>query len=341
MNTSIKLIAETAWHHEGDLKFVKELLDAIVNQSKADIIKFHITLDFNSYMSKHHTLYEKLKNWLFDEIYWQDLIVEIQKQNKNELMLLYNDIKAVEFGTQFNPSLVELHSACLNDFDLLDALKNNVEKKTKVVLGVGGSSLYEIESAINYLQHPEIVLMFGFQNYPTEYSSINFSKMRKIMKMFPNFSYGYADHTAWDEPNNVLITLFGAALGMNYIEKHVTTRYGEKRVDQSSAINIEMFNDIKNKLIILDACNGDGLLKLNNAEKDYSIFGPMKKAAILMRDAERGDILSRDNLCFKRTDQISDLSQIEVMELVGTKFFKTVKAGHVLQKSFFLKDSHC
>ena len=60
---------------------------------------------------------------------WENLIDKVKCSNKG-LMLLYNDTEAIEFGAKFNPDLVEIHSACLNDFYLLDALKNkHVEDK--------------------------------------------------------------------------------------------------------------------------------------------------------------------------------------------------------------------
>jgi N,N'-diacetyllegionaminate synthase len=336
MNTGINLIAETAWHHEGDINFMKSLVGSIVHKSKADIVKLHITLDLDRYISKDHPIYNKLKSWLLDKVVWEE-IINLVRNNIKELMLLFNDVKAVEFGVQFEPALVEIHSTCLNDIEILDAVRNNIKKETKVVLGVGGSSLYEIEKTIDYLQHQGIVLMFGFQNFPTKYKDINFSKIRKIMKLFPEFQFGYADHTSWDEPNNTLITLFGAALGMNYIEKHVSTIPGKKRVDWSAAISIEKFNDLKDKINILEACNGDGLLGLNKSEINYSVFGPMKKAALLTRDVTKGDILTKELLCFKRTKQISDLSQINVLELIGARFTQNVKKGKVLKRSFFLE----
>ena len=38
----IKLIAETAWHHEGDFVFFKNLINEIVKNTDADIVKMHI-----------------------------------------------------------------------------------------------------------------------------------------------------------------------------------------------------------------------------------------------------------------------------------------------------------
>ena len=328
----MKFIAETAWHHQGEYEFLRQLVDAINKKTKADIVKLHLMLDLDEYMASDHPLYEDVKMWILNRDLWNKIIEMIISGDK-ELMLLFNDTKAVEFGMAFNPTHVEIHSVCLNDINLLDALKQHLTRETKVVLGVGGSSLYEIENAINILRHRNIVLMFGLQNFPTKYENINFAKMRKIMKLFPEFQFGYADHTAWNEPNNILITLLGAALGMDYVEKHVTIAYGEERIDWSAAVTIDMFNKIKEKMDFIEACNGDGLLRLNKGELDYSVFGPMKKAAMLTKDLKAGQELERDMLAFRRTGQISDLSQVEAIESIGKVVNCDLRKDQVLLSS--------
>ena len=45
----IKLIAETAWHHDGDYDFMKKLVNDILKNSKTDILKMHITLNYDEY----------------------------------------------------------------------------------------------------------------------------------------------------------------------------------------------------------------------------------------------------------------------------------------------------
>lgn len=330
----MKIIAETAWHHDGDFKFIENLVEELIQNSQADFIKLHITLDFDEYMLTDHAGYEFLKGKALSEKQWKKLIDKINASEK-DLMLLFNDIKAIKFGMQFNPSLVEIHSVCLNDIHLLNALKDFNDTNIQVVLGVGGSTLYEIENAINFIESENIVLMHGFQNYPTKYQDVNFNRMRKIMNMYPNFKHGYADHTAWNEPNNNLISVMGAALGMSFIEKHVTTVPGEERTDWQAAISIDQFNDLVDTLKILDQCNGNGLLKLNEGEIKYSIFGPNKKAAFLTRDIRSGETLKEADIDFKRTAQISDTSQTEVWSLIGRKARTNYSKGELIIKNNF------
>jgi N,N'-diacetyllegionaminate synthase len=332
MSKNIKIIAETAWHHEGDFDFMKNLVSKIC-KTKTDIVKLHLTLDIDEYMHSSHPLYNNSKNWMLSKDQWR-IILNIIKDSGKELMLLYNDRKAAEYGSQFNPDIIEIHSACLNDYHLLNKVNTHVGSHTKIAIGVGGSTIYEVESAIKFLHNDNIILMFGFQNYPTKYEDINFDKVRKIMKLFSNYDFGYADHCAWNEPNNLLITLLGAAQGMNYIEKHVTTEFGKERCDWNSAISIDMLNELVNKIEIVNKCNGNGLLELNEAEQKYSQFGISKKAPILCCDVESGDVIEPQKLIFQRTGEYSDLSQLDAINSFGKWFSKALKSGTILLKKY-------
>ncbi len=331
----MNLIAETAWHHQGDYGFMKNLVSEIATKTEANIIKMHITLDFDEYMDSSHDAYALLKPWIFNKKQWTELI-EIVRSKGKQLMLLLNDIEAIKFGLSFSPEYVEIHSVCLNDVFMLDELKKGLSQSTKVVLGVGGTSIDEIDHAIHYLKHSNMLLMFGFQNYPTVYKDVNLNKIRKIMKLFDNFEYGYADHTSWDSVHNELVTLLGAASGMTYIEKHVTTHYGENRVDWPAAISIDMFNNLYKKAKVLDGLNGNGALSMNEGELNYSIFGPMKKAAVLKTDISKGDILTLEMIKFLRTKEISDMSQVDVVKSIGKKINKNLENGTILMNKYLI-----
>ncbi len=331
----MKLIAETAWHHDGDYKFFKNLVQQICNKTKADYIKFHLTLNVDEYMHDDHPGYSWVNERIFSKEQWEE-VFNLTRENGKKLMLLFNDTKAIEFGVKFKPELVEIHSVCLNDVNLLKSLYKHFKgTNSKVVLGIGGTDLYEIEHALQYLKMDDIIMMHGFQNYPTQYNDINFSKIKKIMYLYPYLKHGYADHTAWNHENNILITLFGAAMGMEYIEKHVTTAPGEERTDWQAAISIENFVKIEEKLKVFEEAKGDGLLKMNKGEEAYSTFGKMKKAAILAEDVSKGDKLQLEHIRFKRTGQNSDLSQVDVIKRIGKTFTKDIGRGSTLNQQDF------
>lgn len=334
MNRQIKLIAETAWHHEGDFDFLFALINTIIYQSKANFIKLHITLSLNEYMCKDHPSYNVLSKMMLKKAQWEK-IINLIKESDKELMLLLNDIDAVEFGMSFSPKLVEIHSVCLNDIHLLNKLRHFINNETFVVLGVGGSTLYEIENSINQLNTSNIILMHGFQNYPTKYQDINFKKIRKIMALYPQFKHGYADHTTWDEPNNDFITCMGAALGIEYIEKHVTTIPGKERLDWHAAVSIDYLNKIADYLEVLNKCEGSGLLEMNKGEEVYSTYGFMKKAAFINKALKKGHALTIDDVCFKRTGQKSEMSQLEIAKLFGKVAISDLESSIIIHKDMF------
>ena len=329
-----QLIAETAWHHEGDFSFMKDLVSRICNESAADIVKMHITLDLDEYMRSEHSAYELLKKWMFSPAQWTELIAVVQASNK-ELMLLLNDTLAIDFASHVNPDFIEIHSVCLNVPRLQQAVLEKINAKAKVVIGVGGCSLQEIDSAINVFKSRETILMFGFQNYPTKYEDVNLKKVRKIQSLYANKDFGYADHTVWNEENNELITLLVSSNGMDYIEKHVTTRYGEERCDSSAAISIDMFNQLADKVNLLDRIYGDGSIALNSGEASYSQYGPMKMAALFRHDMSAGVIVSQDDLTFCRTSKITKMSQLEVLAMVGEELKIAVKGNQVVDWACF------
>jgi len=89
------LIAETAWHHDGDFKFFTRLVETISKETKAHYIKFHVTLDIDEYMHTDHSGYNWVKERIFSEHQW-DEIFKIVLVNNKKLMLLFNDRKAID-----------------------------------------------------------------------------------------------------------------------------------------------------------------------------------------------------------------------------------------------------
>ncbi len=331
----MKLIAETAWHHQGDIHFFRELIAAIGELAVHDMLKFHVTIDFDAYMQPDHPAFATLKRWLISPSEWDDLLKTASRGG--ELMLLYNDTAAVEFGQRFRPALTEIHAVNLNNIHLLDCLKNNLEKGQKVVLGIGGNELEDIDLALNRVAWDDAVLMFGFQNYPTRLETVNFRKMRRVMERYPSLEFGYADHCAWNEPDNLLVTIMGAALGMAYIEKHVTLEPGVERCDWQSCISLEQLAELRRMLDVLVQCQGDGSLALSEAEREYGKMGLMKALAVTARPLVDGSVLAEQDIRFTRSGATTDVSQREVLNMIGRTVATDLAAGTVLQRTHFAK----
>ena len=231
-----------------------------------------------------------------------------------------------------NVNAIELHATGLDDYFLLDAV---LGFNKQIILGIGGSTIDEIQYAVSFLKNKEennILLMYGFQSHPTQYIDINLSKMLKIRDLF-NLPVGYADHTAYNDPNNEIISVMAAMMGFNILEKHYTPDYGKERIDYHSAVGKEQMSKIKELMKLALTVYGDGGLAMSKAELEYGSVGPMKKAIVSKKFIKKGEKLSFDNLWFKRTEEESYIKQYQFLQLIGLEATQDIKEDEIVDFS--------
>jgi len=326
------IIGETAYNHEGDIKYLYKMIDDIA-ELKLNAVKFHLLLKPESYMQKKHPLMEEMKKWIFDEKQWDD-IIEYSNEKGLDVIALCDDVESIEYILKNNKdvSAIELHATGLNDYFLLESVS---KFDGVIILGVGGSTMDEIAYAVDFLKRKgknEIILMYGFQSYPTKYTDINLAKMLKIKNLF-DLPVGYADHTAFDDPNNEIISVMSAMMEINVLEKHYTLDYGKERIDYHAAVGKEQMLKIKELMTLALTVHGDGELKMSKAEQEYGNVGPMKKAIVAKSDIKKGEKLSFDNLWFKRTEEESPIKQHQFLQLIGLEATKDIKEDEIIDFS--------
>jgi sialic acid synthase SpsE len=328
------IIGETAYNHEGDITYLYKMVEDIA-EIKLNAVKFHLMLKPESYMQKKHPLMGETKKWIFNEKKW-DAIIDYSNVKELDVIALCDDVESLEYINKngVNVSAVELHATGLNDWFLLE---ESAKFNGPVILGIGGSTIDEIAYAVDFLKSKgkgkiEVILMYGFQSYPTNYSDINLSKMLKIKGLF-NLPVGYADHTAFDDPNNEFISVMAAMMGFNILEKHYTPDYGKERIDYHAAVGKEQMLRIKELMNLALMVHGDGELKMSKAEREYGNVGPMKKAIIARKFIKKGEKLSFNNLWFKRTEEGSPIKQYQFLQLVGLEATKDIKEDEIIDFS--------
>jgi sialic acid synthase SpsE len=323
------IIGETACNHEGDIKYLYKMIDDIA-EMKLNAIKFHMLLNPESYMQKKHSLMKISRKWKFNKNQWNEIINYSNKKGL-DIIILCDDVESIDYilENNINITAIELHATGLNDYFLLNAVS---EFNKQIILGVGGSTIDEIAYAIDFLKSEEknnILLMYGFQSYPTKYTDINLSKMLKIRDLF-KLPIGYADHTAFDDPNNEIISIMAAIMGFNILEKHYTPDYGIERIDYHAAAGKIQMLKIKKLMKLALKVYGNENLKMSKAELKYGNTGPMKKAIVAKKDIKKGNKLSLDNLWFKRTVEESSIKQNQFLQLIGLKALHNIKEDEIV-----------
>jgi len=323
------IIGETAYNHEGDIDYLYKMIDDIA-ELKLNAIKFHMLLNPESYVQKKHPLIDEIKRWMFFKNQWNEIINYSDKKGL-DIIVLCDDVESIEYilENNINITAIELHATGLNDYYLL----NDVSKFNKqIILSIGGSTIDEINFAIDFLKNKgknDILLMYGFQSYPTKYTDINLSKMLKIIDLF-KLPIGYADHTAFDDPNNEVISCMAAMMGINILEKHYTPDYGIERIDYHAAVGKMQMLKIKELMMLALKVYGNGNLKMSEAELEYGNTGPMKKAIVAKKSIKKGEKLSLDNLWFKRTVGESPIKQNQFLQLVGLRALHDIREDEIV-----------
>jgi len=315
-NNKPYLIGETAFHHQGDIEFLKELIDEGAKLG-VDAMKFHLLTDLDDYMTHDHEALEVLRPWCLGKSAWEE-IINFLIEKRIEIILLCNDAESLNWiiEEKFPVQAIELHASGLNDFFLLEGA---ALFQGTVMLGVGGSTLDEIDYAINYLKakgQTDLFLMHGFQNFPTDYKDINLSKMCLLRDLF-ELPIGYADHTDPADEDNETISVMAAALGFNVLEKHFTHHFGKKRIDAQAAVSIEQMKTVKRLLHKAFQVYGNNSLEMSDAEKKYGNTGPMKKAIVARNLIKKGEQLTLDHIAFKRTNESTYVKQLQMANLLG------------------------
>jgi len=310
------IIGETAYNHEGDIKYLYKMTDDIA-ELKLNAIKFHMLLNSESYMQKKHPLINEIKKWIFSKNQWNK-IIDYSNKKGLDIIVLCDDVESIGYILEknINVTAIELHASGLNDYFLLNAVS---KFNKQIMLGVGGSAIDEIQYAVDFLK----------KSYPTKYNDINLSKILKIRDLF-KLPIGYADHTAFDDPNNEIISIMASMIGINILEKHYTPDYGIERIDYHAAVGKMQMLKIKELMELALKVYGNGNLKMSKAELEYGNTGPMKKAIVAKKDIKKGEKLSMDNLWFKRTVEESPIKQNQFLQLIGLKALHDIKEDEII-----------
>lgn len=332
MNTeNLYYIAETAFHHEGNVDFLKKL---VIDISSIEIqaIKFHLLFNVDDYMVPEHAAIEVIKKISIPEKEWGFIFSLVNDRGK-EIVALTNDLASLKYinkvQKQFPISAIELHSTGLNDIFLLEEA---VRFNKTVMIGVGGSSFDEIKFAVDFLSDKgksDILLMHGFQNYPTSYEDINFKRIVFYQNAF-NLPVGYADHTDPNDIENPMISVLPAMYGVKVFEKHVTNVFGENRIDSQAAVSIETMQEVVKKGETLFKTLGNSNIEFSKAERNYGDTGPMKKALVARRTICKGEIINQEDIAYKRIEESSTLSQKDILKIIGSKALRTINENELL-----------
>lgn len=317
---------ETAFHHEGDLDYLKEL---IYNAKliHADGVKFQVLTNIDDFVAIQHSGYNQLKEYCFNFNQWCE-IFEYTKSLNLDIILMPLNIEALKLVDIFPIKYIDIHSVSFNDIFLLEKIN---EYQQNIILGIGGRTYEEIKEKIIFFKNKVKVLMVGFQSFPSKLEDVNLGKIKYLVEEFSDFSIGYADHSSFDDENAILSNEYARLLGATVFEKHVTLNEGIERVDYNSAISFEKMKQIIERINFIESY----ILKDKNAAYELNdkelVYRNRQLVCVSTKAIEKGNYIKKDDVCFK---MVSDSNNCitNSSELIGR-----ISSENILENKPILK----
>lgn len=320
---AVLIVAEVACGHQGSLERTKKMVKAAAD-SGADAIKFHShTLD--EYVVKGHAAYELVEKISMSEGWWEDIFAYARKLQLS-IIAMPNDFSSTKMMHDLGADAFFVHSANLCDYRLLKQLGAYGKP---VFLGIGASTEKEIEDAIGILNdggNENIVLMHGYQAYPTKLEDNNLKMIPMLIERF-GLQVGFLDHTDADSELAKIVPLMALPFGATILEKHITLDREKKPVDWQSALNPVEFKDFVFLVREMEKTFGVGEFhELSDDELGYRKL--VKKSVVAARDIEAGEELKEEDFVFKRTKP--GMSPSELSSFLGLRLKKKLNKDELL-----------
>jgi len=168
------------------------------------------------------------------------------------------DVEAVKFIEQYDIPCYKISSASLTDKGLLKALRNTGKP---LVISSGMSTIEQIRGAVDFLGTDDLIILHCTSTYPCPAEELNL-KMITTLKSEFDCPVGYSGHEVGLWPTVVTV-----ALGVSFIERHITLDRATWGSDQASSVEPQGFKKMVRSIRTIEKAMGDGIKKVYASEE--------------------------------------------------------------------------
>lgn len=315
MNPNLEIIAELAQGFEGNPQQARLLLKAAASAG-ASAAKYQLVYadELATPGYKYYELFRSLE--MPDEV-WGGLAT-YAKELGIGLQLDIFGTRSLALAGRLGVDAVKLHGTDIANTGLLEAVAQN--PVGKILLGAGGAHLNEIEHALNLLKDKQVVVLLGFQGYPTPVESNQIARVSALRAHFavrhPHVRIGFADHADPESPLSVALPAMAIGAGASVLEKHLTLGKVMKLEDHEAALNPDEFAVFTAAMRDCAKALVAGSIELNDfgmsiSEQDYRKM--IRRHVVAARDLPAGTVLAPADVVLKRTAEAEPLTAIEAV----------------------------
>jgi N,N'-diacetyllegionaminate synthase len=317
----VYLIAEIANSHEGNFESAKKLIDA-AHSSNADIVKFQL-FKTTELLEKNHESFNLFQKLEMKNSEWLKLI-GYAKRKKIKVFFDVFGISSAKIAYKLKPDGFKIHTSDITNSQLLNFFSKS---KKPILLSTGGVTTKEISYALERLtkNNKEIILMHGFQGYPTKLLELNLLRIIELKKQF-GLPVGIMEHVSGDSDMAMIAPLLGISLGATIIEKHLTIDRSLKGTDYFSSLNPNEFKILSKLIHSTKQSLGSKDFVFSKNELLYRL--KHKKNTIVKRPLQKNTKLNENLFTYKRTKLKKESVPYYEFNYRLTK--KKIKKGEIL-----------
>ncbi len=252
---------------------------------------------------------------------------KIVKEKADELGVTFSTTPTQPYQIEYLEKIgLQVYKVASGDITFFPLLKEINETGKTVILSTGMATLQEIEEALELLgKCKEVILLHCVSLYPPRYEEVNLKAIENLKRYFPNCKIGLSDHT----PDDVT-AIASVALGVSYIEKHITFSRDIRTPDAFFSLTVEEFSQMMERVKRAEKAVGSGVKKPTFREKLERFWA--RRGIYLKEDVEEGGEITLEKLCFLRP---AKGIPAELVDLVLGKRLKRPKKG---QAAIFFED---
>ena len=330
---TIEIIAELAQGFEGKPEQAFLLMKAAAT-SGATAVKYQLVFadELATQDYKYYALFKSLE--MSDKV-WESLS-DFARELKVNLQLDIFGTRSLKLAEHLNVSAVKLHGTDIANIGLLkEVAQSSIEK---ILLGAGGAYLDELKQAIDILNAKEVVVLLGFQGYPTPNNSNEISRVlllkQFLLENYPNVKIGFADHASPESTLRFALATMAIGAGAEVIEKHLTLGRTMKLEDHESALNpdefLEFSETIKECALALGRSTLTEDFGMSESEKGYRKM--IRRHVVAAVRLNAGEKIQPSQLALKRTSAENPITEL------SSVYNKIIKSAIEINNPVLLKD---
>ena len=298
----IEIIAELAQGFEGRPEQARLLMRAAA-AAGADAAKYQLVYanELATPDYEHYGLFRSLE--MADDV-WAGLAAYAAELD----IQLHLDIfgaRGLQLASRIGVAAVKLHGTDIANVGLLEDVA--VCPVRRVLLGAGGAHESELQRALDILAAKDIVVLLGFQGYPTPAETNQIARVRALAERLgprhPRVRLGFADHALPDSPLRYAIAATAVGAGALVLEKHLTLSTIMKFEDHESALDPDQFAEFTRVLRECAAAVGEFApvedFGMSESEKGYRTS--IRRHVVAGRALTKGTAVAVADLVLKRT----------------------------------------